>query len=65
MVCNAATCAARARSRGNKNGEPAEQGVGGPPSPPRPYGQGTGTAGESLRESEQLRVVTAVRGATV
>ncbi|WP_442914445.1 hypothetical protein [Kribbella sp. NBC_01484] len=32
---------------------------------PRPYGQGTGTAGEPLRESEQLRVVRAVRGAMV
>jgi len=44
-------------SRGWPGGRPA---VG-----PRPYGQGTGTGGESLRESEQRRVVGAVRGATV
>ena len=64
MVCNAATCAARARSSGVNNGSQLSRG-GRPAVGPRPYGQGTGTAGESLRESEQLHVVGAVRGATV
>jgi len=67
MVCNAATCAARPDQAGTRNGSQLSRGwPGGRPAVgPRPYGQGTGTGGESLRESEQRRVVGAVRGATV